>query len=287
MAFTKRPGFAREVTPSSSPDIAQAERVIFTTYGDTVSVFEKGKNLNKFGVNLTVGTSFETVGEMQGTEVHETFVSTNLIDSVVSSSASDTQTVTIQGHTVDVSGNLTFVSQTADLSGQTEVPLITPLARASRMYINASGTFDSPQAVPVGIISVYDNTDGETSGVPNTDASTKLLISAGESQTQKCSTSTASDEYWIITAIDAGIGNTGGNAARVQIKIETRDIPNGGVWRPLGRELILVVGQNGVQVDPIPYLIVPPSHDIRVVARTNSNTASVFAELRGMLASIQ
>ena len=43
--------------------------------------------------------------EFQGTVVNETFVSTNLIDSVVSSNGADTQTVQIEGHTICALGD--------------------------------------------------------------------------------------------------------------------------------------------------------------------------------------
>ena len=89
-----------------------AERSVAVTYGDRVSVYEKGKAITKFGTNSTVGTTYETVAQLQSTESNETFVTTNIIDSIVSSSASDTtQTITIEGHTIDGSGNLTFVSK--------------------------------------------------------------------------------------------------------------------------------------------------------------------------------
>jgi len=286
--FTKRPGFARETLQSSNPSVAQAERVVFTTYGDAVSVFEKGKNLSKFGTNSTVGTTFETVAQFQGTTPNETLVSTNIIDSIVSSSTSDTtQTIRIEGHTIDGSGNLTFVVQTADLTGQTEVTLATPLARCTRLSVSPSGVFNTTPAALVGIVSVYDNTGGIASGVPSTAAATKCLIEAGETQSQKCATSVSATDYWFITTVDAGIGSSGGSANRVLVRVEIKDVFNGGVWLPLGRDLTLDIDQNGVDQKEDPLLIIPKNHDVRVVAKTDANTAAVFAELRGYLASIQ
>lgn len=179
--------------------------------------------------------------------------------------------------------------QNATLDGtdaRTKVTLATPLARASRIYVANSGTFDSPQAVPTGTIYVYDDTDGVTGGVPNTPAATKVLIAPGETQSEKAATSISSTDYWFITAIDAGIGSAGGAANRVLVRLETRDVFNGGVWRPLGRLLTLDIDQNGVQQDEFPFLIVPKNHDVRVVAQTDSNTSAIFAEVRGMLAKV-
>lgn len=266
--------------------IRQALSVISSTYGDTASVSAKGKNLNKFGKALSVGTTYATVGELQGSQENELFVSTNIIDSIASSSAADTQSVQIEGHTIDGPGNLTFIVQSATLNGQSEVTLSTPLARASRLFVKPSGVFNAPQAVPAGVISVYDNTAGISGGVPNADSATKLLISAGETQSKKCQTSTSSTDYWLVSSVDVGVGNAGGPADRVTFKIETRDIKNGGVFRNIGREGTVTLGENGVRILFDPVLIVPPNHDVRVLAATNSSTAEVFAEISGVLALV-
>lgn len=270
------------------PRVSAAEREILSTYGDTVSVRNKAKSLNRFGENRTVGTSFETVAEFQGTTANETFVTTNIVDSIVSSSASDTsQTIRIEGHTVDGSGNLTFVVQDAALNGQTEVTLTTPLARCTRMYVKATGTaFSFPTAL-VGQVVVYDNTGGITAGVPNTAAATKCLILAGETQSRKCATAISSVDYWIITEAYVGVGVAGGSAARVIARIERRDVANGGAWRPIGSDIVIPIGQplGPVQFDP--FLIIPKNHDVRLVARVDANTASVYGEVNGYLALVQ
>lgn len=288
--YTKRPGFSREISSTSvdkvNPDIAHAINVVKSTYNDDVSVAEKAKSLNKFGLNETVGTSFETVAQFQGSTANETYVSSNLIDSIVSDSGTDTQTITIEGHIIDGSGNLSFVSQDATLTGTTEATLSTPLARANRAFVKNSGVFDSPQSSLSGNVYIYDNTDGISSGVPVTPSATKLMILAGETQSQKCATSISSTDYWFITSIDAGIGEAGGSANRVLVRAEIKDVKNGGVWSPIGRDLTLDIDQNGVQKEEIPFLIVPKNHDVRVLAECDSNTSSVFAELRGYLAII-
>ena len=271
-------------------NVTQAEAVVLSTYGDTVSVERKAKNLSKFGINFTVGTTFETVGQFQGTTANETFTSTNSIDRVSSDNTSNNGLVVqIEGHTIDGSGNLTFVVQEATLGtpATTPVTLPTPLARASRMFPKASGTFNAPQGDVVGNVYVFDNTaaTGTTAGVPDVAAATKLML-VDQNQSQQCATSISSTDYWFITSIDAGIGSAGGNAARVLVRLETRDVANGGVWRPLGRDLNIDIDQNGVQQEESPYLIVPKNHDIRVRALTDANTASVFAEIRGVLAKV-
>lgn len=274
----------------ASMDVTQAENVVFSTYGDTVSVEQKAKNLNKFGLNVAVGTTFETIGEFQGTTANETFTSTNTIDRVSSDDVTNNGTVLqVEGHTIDGSGNLTFTVQEVTLGTPATTPatLGTPLARATRVFVKASGTFNSPQTDVVGNVYVFDNTaaTGTTGGVPDVAAATKVMLVDGN-QSQQCATSVSATDYWFITAIDAGIGSAGGNAARVLVRLEARDVFNGGVWRPLGRDLTLDIDQNGVQQDELPYLIVPKNHDVRVVAKTDANTASVFAEVRGVLAAV-
>jgi len=274
---------------TTDADILQAERVVLAQYGDTVSVAAKAKNLNKFGRTSTnVGTTFATIAEFQGSVADETFVTTNLIDSVSSSSASDTMDVTIQGHTVDVSGNMTFVSQTVTLAGQTEVPLPTPMARASRMFVANDGTFGNVAPDAVGTIAVYDNTDGIAAGVPNTDAATKMLIAPGETQSEKCAVTTASDEYWFLTTFTAQVYEAAATTDFVTVRIEIRDIVNGGAWRPIGGDVVAVPGIFTAPPSRFsPFLIVPKNHDIRAIAKTDAGTAPVEAEITGYLAAVQ
>lgn len=266
--------------------VAAAANEIFAREGYRVSPVSKAKGLDKFGSNATVGTSFETVAQWQGTVANETFVSTNLIDAAVSSSASDTQTITIEGHTINGSGELTFVVQNVTLTGQTPVALSTPLARATRAFVANSGTFDTTPPAMVGVLSVYDDTDGATSGVPNTDAAVKLTIQAGEAQSQKAATSISHTDVWILTYLSAAVGNAGGSATRITIRVERRDVVNGGAWRPVGRNIVIRADGSGrtILYDPCRYI--PRSHDVRVLAKSDSNTAAIEVELGGYLAEI-
>lgn len=280
---------ARVAALEESALIGIAENEVLTTYGDTVSVSAKGKSLNKFGDNHTVGSAYETIMELQGTESNETYVSTNAIDYVVSSSGSDTQTITLEGHTIDASGNLTFTTQDVTLTGQTPAALTTPLARANRAFIKNSGTFNSPQAAFVGDMYVYDSSaaGGTTAGVPNTASATKLIIEATEVQTEKAATSISQSDYWFISYFSAAIGDAGASANFVTVTIEKRDVKNGGTWRPFGREIVLIPNATGKLFTFAPYLIVPPNHDVRARAKTDTNTAEVHAEFGGFLAAVQ
>lgn len=294
------PGYTRDVereieraiermttTLATSAAVKQAERVVYSTYGDTVSVINKAKNLNKFGRNQAVGTSWETVAKFQGTTSDETFVTTNLIDSIVSDDTGDTtQTIVIEGHTIDGSGNLTFVSQEKALTGQTEATLTTPLARATRAYVKASGTFGSTPTALAGNVYIYDNTDGITSGVPDTAAATKLMILAGETQTEKAATAISQSDYWFIQYFSCAIGDATGPTNFATVRMETRDIVNGGAWRPLGRDYTLWPDSVGIHREFDPVLIVPKNHDWRVRAIADGGSTEIYAEAGGPLASI-
>lgn len=283
---------AQEVAVSSyATAIANASSVDSTILGSGVSVSEKAKDLLKFGRNSAVGTSFETVGVFQGTTANEAHVSTNLIDSI----SSDDQTndvgisFVIEGHTIDASGNLTFVVQTATLDGtdaRTKVALTTPLARATRLYVANSGTFNSPQAVPTGNIYVYDDTDGIAAGVPSTAAATKVMITAGETQSEKCATSISYKDFWFIEKISAAISTASGPTNIITARAEIRDVFNGGVWRPLGRDVTLRTNENGVTFDYSPLLIIPPNHDVRLRAKTDAGSSGVFGSIQGYLAVV-
>lgn len=284
-SYARRPGADGDVRFKTILD------VIESTYDERPSVDAKKKKLTKFGRNAAVGTSYETVAVYQGATANETYVSTNIIDSISSSNeASDVGLViTIEGHTIDGSGNLTFVTQDATLhatDARTKVALSTPLARATRAFVKNSGTFDSPQATPTGTIYIYDDTDGITNGVPDTAAASKLLIAATSTQSEKAATSISSVDYWIITEFGAGVDTGGGNAEEVTVRMEIRDVANGGVWRPLGRDFVLIVGAanpSDIMLDP--PRIVPKNHDWRIRAKCDANSAAVFADASGFLAT--
>lgn len=273
------------VVPDYKLALAIAE--IESTYNDVVNIHKKAKSLIKFGRNKSIGNSFETLAEFQGSVANETFVSTNIIDSIVSSNAGDNQTIVIEGHTIDGVGNLTFVVQEAILNGQSEVVLGTALARVNRAYVKSSGVFNTIPADLAGTVSIYDNTDGITAGIPDTDAATKLVIKAGETQSQKCATSISSQDYWILTHFGAAIGIAGNSSNYAEVRIEIKDIFNGGVWRPIGRTISLVPNSIGRGFDFEPCLIIPKNHDIKVVAKVNSGTAEIYAQIGGYLAIIE
>lgn len=267
--------------------MAHAINEIFGTYGHTVSVYEKAKSLNKFGRSTNaddgVRTTVAEFGSVATVNVNETYVTTNAIDEIASSSGSDTGDVTLEGHTIDVSGNLTFSIQTLTLTGQTPVTLATPLARASRCYVT-NGTFAVPAVDLIGDVYIYKSGGTVTAGVPQTSADVKLRIVAGKNQTEKCATSVSSVDYWLITELVVSMERTGGGTTSVDFELEMRML--GGVWRPMGPTVDVDKNNPSAHLDFHPYRIVPPNADVRLVATSDTADTVVSGEIEGYLAII-
>lgn len=277
MAFIKRPGFERGYTTPSSFPIELAEREIFVTYGDTVSTFQKGKTLLKFGRNVDLDTGVrETVWSVGG---NETYVSTNIIDTISSSSASDTQEIVIEGHTVSGSGTnqiFTFVIQTATLNGQNKVTLATPLARVSRAYDNSSSAL-------VGDVYVYEDTT-ITGGVPTdtTKVHIEIVGTLGDTQSFKCATTFSNTDYFICTGGFASIRKV--TSAAVDFILEVRR--PGGLFRPVAQISLNSSGVGFADVRFDPYTIIPKNSDIRITAESGTNNVAVDAAFQGYIAEV-
>ena len=259
-------------------DIAYAERVIEGQYGHRVSVWEKSKQLLKFGRNAGLGTSLETVWEFGG---DETYVSDNLITHVSSSDASDTATVMkIEGHTVTGSGasaQYRFGLQSVTLDGQNKVALSRPLARSSRAFVE-SGTL-------AGDFYVFED-DTLTNGVPDTDSKVHLTVegaTSGHTQSFKAATTFSDSDYFICTGGYAGV--TKKTSASVDFVVEVRQ--PGGVFRPTaGRVSLQSTGLSTAQIDFKPYVIVPKNSDIRIRAAASTTGVEVDASFSGYLAQV-
>lgn len=259
--------------------IKHAYDVIKSLYDDDVLV--RPLDIFKFGRTLNADNGVKTtVQEFQDdTVVNETYATDNTIDQVVSSSASDTQIIDILGFTLSGS-DLTTVSQKVTLNGQTPVNLTTPLARCTRIFNDNSISL-------VGNVYVFDSTEasGVTSGVPNTASATKCMISTGENQSQKASTSIPSTDYFLITGVSVNILK-GTSGASADIYIEARAMDK--IFRPITNIYTVRANANpnaAINFDPV--LIVPKNYDVRIVATSNSNNTQITAGMTGYLASIR
>ncbi len=258
------------------------------TYGARVDIETKGKSLFKFGRTTNADSGqVVTIMDLPGaTQYEETLSTTNDIDAISSSDDGDTETVTIEGHTIDGSGNLTFVTpQTVTLTGQTPVSLGTPLARATRMY-NANGTSGSPAANLVGNIYAFASSGVTvTAGVPQTNTAVKAMISAGQQQTRKCATAISNADYWFITGLTTSALRATGSGARVDVELQVKE--KYGVWRPRVADLYLATAtQPTITIKFEPWIIVPPNSDVRMVAISDTADTTVTATMAGVLASV-
>lgn len=257
---------------------SRAENEIYKTYGDLVSIEQKGKSLLKFGNNSTVGTSEATIWDSLGaTLLNETYATDNTIDYVVTDDADFTGQVTIEGHWRD-GVNLIFRIQTVTLTGQTPKQLTYPLVRATRIYNSGDSTLATSK-----IVYVYDSTanvGGVSAGVPQTVASIHVTFHEANNQSEKASTSISAVDYWLISNFRATIRRN--QSANAIIKLEIRN------WQ---KSYFRVIYEDYLASDsaPInvlyrPLLIIPKNYDVRVVATASTGNTQVSASINGFLA---
>lgn len=246
-----------------------AKEIIFAEDGVRVSLEAKNKDLLKFGRNQLIGTSLATVQAQPVGVLHETYVDSNLITSIISTSANDTESVTVEGHTSPDGLVFTFSTQTLNLTGQTAATLATPLARVTRLY-NADSTELE------GVISVTEN-DTYTSGVPDTDTKVHLQVLAGEQQSDKASTTLSSVDYWVLTGFYADVLKKSASSAEIHLSVRR----SGKVFR----KQIQVSASNNHRGEHIftPYLIVYPNSDIRLEAAADGASTDVSGGMQGAL----
>jgi len=249
-----------------------AVHVIESNYGDVVSIEQKNKDLLKFGHNSLVGTTQATIAHQPAGILHETYVSSNLITSIISDDNGDTQDIVIEGHTSTDGLSFTFVTQTATLTGQTAVTLTTPLARVSRFYNDNSTDL-------AGTVYITED-DTYTAGVPDTDIKCHLQTGSTENQSEKCSTTMSSVDYWIVTSFSGDMLKK--SAAFAEIELQVR-LP-GKVFRPV--DIISCTDGGRGRQDFKPYIIVPKNADVRLAALANASSTPIAGSIQGVLATI-
>ena len=263
-------GWTRRAYEVPDGRLVQGEREIQQTYGDKVSIDRKAKSLIKFGRSAQLGTTgLETVWTCGDDEV---YVTDNTISHVSSSSASDTQEVTIEGHTIS-DGEFTFVIQTATLNGQNTVALNTDLARVSRIY-------NSDSTELVGRVVVYENTT-ISAGVPTDATKIHIDIPAGFQQSFKAATTFSKRDYFICTGFYGAVSSK--QAGSVDFYPEIRE--SGKVFRQAG---CFTASTNGGAADIVldPPIIVPKNADIRIRCETETNNLVVFGLFKGYIAKV-
>lgn len=257
--------------PNQDTFLKHAIEIIYADYGDVVSVEQKNKDLLKFGRNQNIQTTKTTIMGLPSGIYNETYISTNGITTISSSSSSDTQELVIEGHTIS-GGLFTFVTQTVTLNGQNQVTLSTALARATRAYNNNSTDL-------VGNIYVYE-TGTSTAGVPDAPATVHLMIDAGENNSEKASTTISNTDYWIVTNFYADVLEKTASWALIHFEIRRQ----GKIFRNLidrGAS-----DNSSVNYDFRPYVIIPKNSDVRLRAAANTNGIDVSGGINGFLAKV-
>lgn len=243
----------------------QLEIFINKNYGDRVSWQGKNKDLVKFGSNLDIGTSEETVWIVGGVE---TLLTTNTIDTVSSSNAGDTQLVVIEGHTVDANGDFTFVVQSVTLTGQTKVVLTTPLARTSRIYNHGISDFAG---------TVYTYEDGLiTLGVP--DVAADIHLQSSGNQSLKASSTISKDDYYAVTQLVGTVDRQSASSVNFRFQVALK----GKVFRT--QYTFNVRNNSGTIVVPLPQpIIISPNSDFRMNAVASAASTPVLCAVHGTL----
>lgn len=267
-------GWQRRTYEVPDGKLVQAEREIQATFGDVVSIDKKAKSLIKFGKSaaLPIG-SFQTIWTVGGNEV---YVSDNTITHVSSSSALDTQEVTIEGHTVSGTGfdqEFTFVTQNVTTNGQTPVALTTPLARTSRMYNNNGQEL-------VGRVVVYEDTP-VVGGIPSDQTKIHIDIPTGFQSSFKAATTFSNEDYYILTGAYGAVSLK--QTAAVDFYLEVR-LPG----RTFRQVALFTASSSGgaFNVEFDPSIIIPKNSDVRLRCESSSNNAVAFGVFKGYLAKV-
>ncbi len=244
--------------------------VIQDGFGDEVRI--KPKNLLKFGHTTNADSGEETtIMTLAGAERHETYVNANIIDRISSSDDTDTQTLSVEGHTI-ANSTLAFIVQSVTLAGQSSVALATSLTRTSRVLNK------SPADI-VGPVFIYE--DGAvTNGVPDTDASVHLIVAAGHNTSEKASTSFSNVDYGVITSMSAALSQ--GQTLNADFELQIREF--GMAFLPQFQMSLRTTSGIFAHVEFRPHIIVPKNADVRIVATASANNSNLFASWNSLIA---
>ena len=254
--------------------LVQAEREIYQTFGDVASIDAKAKSLIKFGKSSPLNAlTRETIWDLGGME---TYVDSNLIDSISSSSALDDQEILLECHTVTGTGEgqqFTFLVQTVVLNGQNRVALPFPVARVSRVFNNNGHEI-------TGAVYVYQNT-ALVGGVPSDLTKVHALIAEGFQQNFKAATTFSNEDYYILTGGFGSVSNK--QAANVDFYLELKQA--GKVFREGAAVSASSTGGAWIlELDPA--IIIPKNSDLRITCEASANGAVVFGSFKGYLAKV-
>lgn len=250
--------------------LVQAEREVYNQFGVDVSIDAKAKSLFRFGKTGIMTLANQTVWTLGN---HENYLTSNLITHISSSSASDTQTIQIESHTIDGNGDFTFVVQTVTLNGQNKVALPTPVARISSAENSNSHDL-------VGRVLVYEDTT-IVAGVPSDLTKVHIDIPQGKNHSFKAATTFDKETFAFITQGFGAVGNK--QTANVEFQLEIRK--KGGIFTT---QAAIVAGSASgnfsVNLDPV--AIIPANSDVRITATSDNAGAEAFVNFNLYMAKV-
>lgn len=264
--------WTRRLYEIPSARLVQAEREVYNQYGVEVSVDAKAKSLLRFGKSGDM-----TVDQQQLVWTwilpDEIYLTANTIEYISSSNLTDTQTIRIEGHTIDANGDFTFVVQTVQLNGFESVSLPIPLARVSAAN-NVSSTDLQ------GHVYIYEYSIA-IAGIPNNDYAVHLHIPQGSNQSYKAATTFDKDTFAFITHGFGGVSNK--QTANIEFELQVR--PKGGVFTS-GASIVAGSSSGNFVVDLDPVAIVPANADVRIVATSDNSGAQCFVNFNMYMAKV-
>jgi len=192
-----------------------------------------------------------------------TYSATADIDTLSSSSASDTFDVEVQG--LDTNWNL--VNQTVTLTGQTPVPLSTKLIRVFRL--KNVGAADN-----VGVVYCFASGGTVTAGVPQTATDIRAQIGVANNQTLMAIYTVPAGKTAYMRSWTA---STAGAKQDSQHTIELRVRPEGQVFQIKHKANIAVTGTSHIQHEFIEPEVYSAKSDIEMRADTDTIQSGVAA----------
>lgn len=279
--FASTPGMIDDAVVISDYWVNHALNVIEKSYGHRCSVFDKGKDLFKFGRSVFNDTTKATLMTLPDNVFNEVYVDSNDITHLVSNTTTTSQHVRVEGHIVNSGGGLTFVVQSLQLTGQTMVALDTPLARCTRIYNNDLTEFGA------GNVVFACSSVATTGGVPDVSSHVHCMVASGEQQSEKASTTISNSDYWIVTGAYASVLQKSGSPL-IDAELEQRRVEPGLGKKVFRKSFDLGISNTGGKFEYFhgPYYIVRNNSDIRIRFKASAADTEVSGGMYGVLAKI-
>lgn len=223
--------------------------------------------IHRFGSNIAVGNTFETVGSVSAAYVYPTTAATVKVSS---SSANDTsagtgmRTVVVTG----LNGSYAEVAETVTLNGQTEVATTNSFIRIHKIYgvtVGSGGTNAGDLYVGTGTV---------TAGVPAT-IYCKALVGEGASQTAVYTI--PAGKQGTILQFGASNAVNGTDYAIVQLMTRVFDASSTNSLDSFLVQAQFNILRTRVQLDFPAPLVFPEKTDIEIRAKSSANSVDVSA----------